>query len=303
MNYGLLDKRKLNRRRVLEFEKELQAKLKTLPDIERDIQEISNKRRIWLEQISSTDDSSSDIFMKKIQLLKLRTQLNSAKVTLDVCRMESHYEAQAVNYLSACTQPLGYEETQSSRDVELAKLIRQGSDSLALVLEQSLQHRLQLGSENYDLNDELLRLKQEVIVQQIKEAEEFQEKIEYYSSKMTATIDHTKENYKRVTEEYLILRHNARVAHELLLRRQNGATVAREELQACLDKIILEAEHQREKMERVSMAEVKLLTNDLRKEVIQKEAEYEELSIQVRELLKQRRKEIAKLSQVCRQVL
>ena len=285
----------LNRERVVEFENEMRAKLATLANVERDIAEVSQKRRTWLQSISRSDESGLDVFIAKLNLLKLRAQMSSLQMTRDVVTLEGHYESQELNYLVEATQPMEENETEAQRKAALLRLQREDSDMMLKFLEQSLQYRIQLGNTNYELQSALSLIVNEIGLQQIAEEAEFNEKVAFYTSRMQKSVDISNKHYKRLTEEYLILRHNARVAKEVLTRSQNDAAKARTELQGCLDSIIHEAAVQREKMEKNSSAELTFLTADLRGEVIRKEAEAEALALRVRLLKSRQKKEVSTL--------
>jgi hypothetical protein len=290
----------LNRERVLEFEKEMLAKLATLADVERDIADVSQKRRSWLENISRADDTGLDTYIAKLNILRLRAQLSALYMSLDVTRLEGHYEAQTLNYLVAATQPLEDDETPDKRKSVLLQLQRQDNDKMLVFLEHSLQHRIQLGNTNYDLQAQLNILTNEVGLQQEAEEQEFREKVAFYTSRMQHAMEESQRHYRRITEEYLILRHNARVAKEVLTRSQNDAAQARAELQGCLDGILCEAGAQREKMEKNAVAELKFMTEDLRGEVIRKEQDLENATMRVKVLKSRQKKEVSTLKKELR---
>lgn len=290
----------LNRERVLEFEKEMLAKLATLTDVERDIADISQKRKAWLENISKADDTDHDVYIAKLNVLRLRSQLSALYMTLDVTRLEGHYEAQTLNYLVASTQPLDDDETPEKRKIALLQLQRIDNDKLLGFLENSLQYRIQLGNTNYDLQSQLTMLTNEIGLQQESEEQEFREKVAFYTSRMQHSMEVSKRHYQRIAEEYLILRHNARVAKEVLSRSQNDAAQARAELQGCLDGILAEAGAQREKMEKHAAAELKFMTEDLRADVIRKEIELESAALRVKHLKSRQRKEVSALKKELR---
>lgn len=105
-------------------------------------------------------------------------------------------------------------------------------------LRNSLDVRSALATRNFSLRQQLQQMKQTVQLEQERRAEEFEEKIAAYAQKMQSALARSKEGFERITAEYLILRHNARMAKEVLVRGQNDATTAREELQLCLAKIV-----------------------------------------------------------------
>ena len=83
--------------------------------------------------------------------------------------------------------------------------------------------------------------------------------------------------------EYLVLRHNAKVARDILARNQKKNQDERQQLQDRLDQLIVESDAQKEKMEKITASELKVLTNDIRTKVILKEREFEEITARLEE--------------------
>ena len=284
MNERELYQRQLNRERVRDFEKEMQGKLDGLDVIHENISKIGKLRKEWLEKISRMDDIDSDNFLKKLEAIKLQAELSSLNMKLDILRLEGHTEAQTLSYLVESTRPLETDESIEDRNAELARLAREHSEEMKEHLEQSLDYRIQLATFNYDLNKELEQHKREVQLEQVAKEEEFEDRVLKYMVKLQESMQRSQSHQQKITSEYLVLRHNARMTQEVLRRSQNDASTAREELQYCLDQIVAEAAEQRAKVEHSSEAELKLLTEDLRKEVMRKEAELEVLADTVRNL-------------------
>lgn len=66
--------------------------------------------------------------------MKLRAELSSLEMTLDIQRLEGHQEAQALEYLVECTKPLDDDETEEDRQIYLQRLLRFAPPSHALAL-------------------------------------------------------------------------------------------------------------------------------------------------------------------------
>ena len=94
-----------------------------------------------------------------------------------------------------------------------------------------------------------------------------------YVDKLEKACHQSNKHFKDITADYLILRHNARVSKEILIKKQNESSVARETLQIRMEKLLHDANQQRVRMEECANDELRVLTNDVRSEVMKNELE------------------------------
>lgn len=247
MDRQIVQKR-LNRSRVLEFEREVEGKLVSLGRIESEMKEIGDQRRNWLDNISTTHNQGNDVYQKRIELVKVQAEMASLGLKLDSLRLEGHHESQRLAMLVEATRPLKPQETDEQRDFELTMKARRDTDVLRSAIQSSLDYRTQLGNVAYDLTLNLNRLQQQSELEQAQKAEDLKEHLTSYCDRMNESINRAQDNYSEIIKEYLVLRHNAQVVKEILARSQNDASFERQELQKKLDKMVNDAQEQRYKL-------------------------------------------------------
>lgn len=280
--------RRLNRERVLAFELELTQKLEVLNQTELKIQTTSQQRQAWLKNISSTYHSESAIHNKMIQVIQAECELAALQFQLDILRMEGQYDGQKLQLLVEATKPLQSDETQETRNLFLQRKARENSDLLCTALEQSLAMRMRLVDHCHDLKLTLAKIEAQAKVELKVQTEDVQHKLESYQVKMQESANRSNTLYQEVLHDYLVLRHNATVAEEILQRSQLDARKARSELQDCLQRFLAAADEERQKLQVEAAREINLQTADLRKEVMTREQELETLRLRVQRLSKQR---------------
>lgn len=280
--------RTLNRERVLEFETEIADLLKSLLVLKKEMDEVNHHRKEWLHNISQAHTHSTDVYVEKVELIRAQCELSSLNMKLDGLRLEGHYETQTLKMLIEATKPLGQEESEEEREEAMSWLARRNADELRDAIDASLQYRMSLGSFVYDLQTSLESLRLQSETEQRLQEEDWRNNITIFHNNMLESMKKSKGNYQKIIKEYLILRHNSQVAKEILVRSQNDAIAARGELQKCLDHILTEAAGHRQRIEEQSNAELKMLTNDLRHQVIAKEKELEIAQSVVAEIRKQK---------------
>lgn len=280
--------RKLNKDRVLEFEKEFKGKIDEFSDIEKDILGLSAQRHQWFESLRNTESFVADLYFKKLDILKSHAELSALRMSEDALALEAHYEAQVLGYLVASTKPFDEGETEDERTRHLEHLARKDGHALQKILAAHIENRARLSSFNYELSADLKKMTEEIPVLQKHQADEMREKILGNISKMEESKIHFQNNHRRITSEYLVLRHNSKVAKEVLSRSKNDAALARVELQKCLDTIISDAKVHRSKMESLAEVELANTAESMRAEVVQKEGALEQITERVQKLKKER---------------
>lgn len=287
--------RKLNRDRVLEFEAELKEKLQILVAIEKQIHETGIQRKEWLNNISNTYQTESEVHNKMVEVIKAEYDLASLHLKIDLLRLEGQYEDQKLQILMEATRPLEEEETLDERDISLKIKARQNSDVLCAALEQSLETRLKLMDHVHELHTTLLKVNAQAKAEVKTQVDDVKNKLDTYKTRMQLSAQKSQQVYNKILREYLILRHNAHVAEEILQRSQTDAAQARSELQSCLHRLLEEAKNQKDRVVIAAEKELTLQTVDLRTEVMQKEHELEEVMMRVKKLQHQRKNELQDL--------
>mgnify|MGYP006079936973 CR=1 FL=1 len=278
-----------NRIRVLDFEKETEERLDKLKEVEADILSVGQMRSRWLLSVSNIDEVESETFRLKMEVLKAQTELAQVNLEVDKTKLEGHYETQTLNYLVQATKPLDNGESKERRNKSLEHMARENLDDLNAVLRYAVDYRAKIAKSTYDNIIDLAKLRVNNDNRHSAVVEELQERIEQYAERMKEAVITSKKSHQKITGEYLILRHNARVAKEVLLRSQNEAAMARKVLQEKLDRIVEEADVQRDKMETAALAELKIMTDDVRNAVIKRESEVNDIRRNIDQLESQRK--------------
>jgi len=271
------------RQKVIDFEAEMAKRLESLPIIEADILNVGRLRMRWLDCVANIDGFEADLFRKKLDVMKLKSELAAVRLTCEMARIESCYEAQALNQLIAATKPYEHHETDDHRNMELKQTSMRNLNELKENLINSVKVRDSIASKIYYLIGDCERQKLEFISYRETVMEELSSRISTYMEKLTESMEKSKTHHKTIIGEYLVLRHNAKVAKDILARNQKKNQDERVYLQEQLDKLILESEAQKEKMEKITAGELKVLTNDIRTKVILKERELEEVTSRLEE--------------------
>ena len=289
-----MDPVSIARARVHEFEDEMEEKLRKLPEIEEQVKHIGEARRRWLSSVSLVDTIETDVFMRKLEVLKKKAELYQVKIKLDSAKLQRLYELQTLRYLVAATKPYDEDDDDDkSREVYLGNLTNENLEELRTALQKSINLRSAIASQCYELTSDVNRFQVDYESHRKILDEEVTERIKTYITRLEESVAISRRNHKKVTSDYLVLRHNARVARDILLTGKQEAAASRKALQERVDKLVEEAMMQRDRMEKASAAELKLLTNDIRNDVIQKEQELEKCS-EVVEMMKIQRSRACK---------
>ena len=270
-----MDPLSIARQRVHDFELEIEKKISTLSDIEKQIINVGQLRMQWLKSVSTVDSVETETFRNKLEILKLRGEIGAVKLQIYNHRVAGTIETQTLRYLVEATKPYDDGEKQDSRANKLKDIAVENLEELRQCLHQNVSNAQQITNLNYELINECESARMEYEQHRELVVDELNERISQYSERLTEATQQAQKQQKKVTGEYLVLRHNARVARDILLRGQKEAHHAREVLQERLDALVTESHLQREKMEKASEAELKILTDDVRSEVVEKEREVE----------------------------
>lgn len=145
------------------------------------------------------------------------------------------------------------------------------------MLQKSVSLRSSIASSLYGIIAECDKLKMEYQSHRSVLVSHLSDRIQQYVVRLEESVEDSKKNHQTIMGDYLVLRHNAKVARDVLLKGQKEANLTRLNLKQRLDKLVEEAAMQRERMEKAAASELKVLTNDIRDEVISKERELEEI--------------------------
>lgn len=270
------------REKVLSFEAELSSGLSILEIIDREMNALCDMRSSWVTQVSGVGEIEVQTFKNRVETLRKKAETALMDIEIDKIKLEGFYEAQQLKHLIVATRPRDDGETDKQRSKEIDAVISEGMAAIAKAVKKSTRLRQDILSNCEDMNRQLFLLKKEHQDGHKARIQTGIQRVVEYVDHLSNMISDCESKNKRLTNDYLILRHNARVAKEVLVRSQNEANRMRKILQDNIDKLMIESVVQRERVEQSSAEELKTLTNNIRRQVIEKEREYEDINLRVR---------------------
>ena len=234
-------------------------------------------RRNWLESVAGADEIDLEAFQKTLESLKKQAEIIQISVEEDAIRLDFVYEKQQLEMLIEATKPMEDGETDKMRDRRLTALAMEGTNEMRAALEVSVAERRRLADETTDLLRMCDTAKAMYENKGKMRGEEIKKRIDGYIQRLLEGVESGRTRLRGTTRDYLVLRHNAKVATEVLQRSENDAHRQREELQKSLEALTAETALHLERMEHGCREEIKKLTNSVREQVIKKERELEDL--------------------------
>ena len=268
-------RREVYRELVISFENEYKEKVSSLNDLEKDILLVSGRRREWFKNIVSLDHEQAELYRKKVEIYKTRAELASVLLNLDIIRLDGHYETQTLNYLIEVTKPPHIDDSNEEISRNLSEINFKNAIILQDALSFSVDYRAKIASNILEYQLELESLKVEYTSNYYNAIQVIKNRLDAFAYQIKQKANNSESNNKELTGEYLVLRHNARVAQEILTKSKNEAITTREQLQIKFDKFLIDTSKERERIELASKEELKMLTDDMRNKVLRKENEAE----------------------------
>jgi len=265
------------RDRVHAFEGEMEKAIASLTDVEKEIVDMNRMRSGWLKSVAGADEIDLESYEKTLEAFKKQAEIIQISVEEDAIRLDAVYEKQQLQMLVEATKPLEDDETDKVREKRLAALAMEGTVEMKAALEVSVAERRRLCDESADLTRACEMAKGNYQNKGIMRGDEIKKRIQGYIRRLTESVEEGKARVRSTTRDYLVLRHNAKVAAEILQRSENDAHRHREELQRSLEAVVSETAVHMERMEHGCREEVKKLTGSVRENVIRRERELEDL--------------------------
>ena len=265
------------RDRVLEFEREIDERIASLTESEAELISTSSLRQQWLAGVSASVGEDSAVVSKQLELLRAKAELANTQLLVENAKLDAFHEAQTLAYLTAATKPYDDGETAEQRTRALDALVKDNVEGLKEVLSASVARRAGVANAVDELVREVEKLKEEQETSNAVTLKELKGRISKYAAQLRECAAVSKNNYREITGDYLVLRHNTRVAKEILARSQSEASMTRKALEERLQRVKLEAELQKERVTESAAAEIQALTEHIREHLEQREHELEEL--------------------------
>ena len=227
-------------------------------------------------------NSGSEIEELEARLLKLRMDLMRDKMemleadaALELIKTEAVYESQQLRVLVASTRPLEHGERKTDRDKSVAQLSQESTKTVFDAVRRSVERQNLI----MESADEMTR---SVDIFYLDQERRQHRRIDHLNSKFTAYVDNLKEivqrseeKLKNVTSQYLILRHNARIARELLVQSQNNLKIEKEQIIARVRQLRDDVREQLSLGEEKCESQMSAVISQRRTELLKREEELE----------------------------
>jgi hypothetical protein len=247
---NILNSVELARERALGFEEEYAKAIEELHKKEEIARQLTQLRMDWFASETSTSVLENEVFKRKIALLQIRGDIVKTKSIVDKYRLEGYYETQQLKQLIAATKPGSKGDVGGKiRSREMEEVMKEGSEVLTKALQESIMFRQNLLSESTSISNQLDGVMKERDHRAEKYSHLLDESLSQFTSGVEDTYQACEKNCRKVTEQYLVLRHNSRIATELITRSQNESALERKRLQDAI------AECRTMASERISAAE------------------------------------------------
>jgi hypothetical protein len=225
------------RPRILDFEKEIDSRIEALVVYENEILNTALLRKQWIASVSYSDTGESQAFRKKIEILRAQSELSSVHLMIENAKLEDFHDSQTLLYLIAATKPYDEGETGEKRRKTLNSMAKESTEDLKAALTKSTIFHSNIFNTLCSLIQQLDKLKLEHERQNEMVINQLQRRIFQYTVQLRESSFTSKAHEREITGDYLVLRHNSRVAKEILIRSQSEATSARRALQDGINQV------------------------------------------------------------------
>jgi hypothetical protein len=263
------------REKTRNFEFELAATIGKLDVNESKIRNLISHRRDWLSSGTNLEELESTLLKKRIELIRDKLELLRVDSQLEQVRTEAVYENEVLKVLAAATKPLEKGEKKHERDKMIATISHNSTKVVFEAVQKALNHQSLIA----DSADEMNRNVDIFFIDQEQRRhgriELLNAKFEKYISALKTIVGSSEDKLKQVTSQYLVLRHNARIAREVLMTNQSK--IGREK-QILINKITgmrTEVEEQLSSAEIKFESEMNTVVGQRRSEVLRREEELE----------------------------
>ena len=266
----------LARQRAVTFEKEYQDSIQELFKVEVFIKNLLQLRKNWLAKDGVAKRLDFETTNKHFEILKLQADLLSSKVDLDKYTLDSYYEAQQLKQLVEGTKPTEPNDPKGKlREVKMERLMRDGAEDLKRSLTDSILFRQKASSESKRLVSLLDNKFSEKIHRDEMIESDADNTLTMFVDRAKKSLQKAKANLKLVTGNYLVLRHNSRVATEILTKSRNDIAMHRNQLRDRQQRLLQEVEIKKHADDENRKKELEIQIRRQRSEVMKYESELE----------------------------
>lgn len=99
--------KRLNRARLLEFEREIEEKLLSLNGIEQEMKTLGTQRRDWLDNIAHNHVTGSDIYLRRVELVRAQSEQLSLQLKMNILKVSCVCGALHTSFIFLTLLPTG----------------------------------------------------------------------------------------------------------------------------------------------------------------------------------------------------
>lgn len=280
---------------MIAFEREFEKTNQSLLDLGKEISSTELQRKKWLSSLDTSLHEESQLLKKKIQTMKAAVELFEIQLRVDNARLNGFYKTQTVQYLIAATKPYSEGENASIRQESLDRMSKVNTAELKGALKRSVTARSILSCNVELLSEEVRKLQTDYRQQGTAIADEIRDRVTQYADYLRKNSVISKTNDRQITGDYLVLRHNSRVATEIRAKNRMSANLASQALQESLHENTLANALQREREEQSAESELQNLTDRIRCKLSTLERELVELRVRKNDRVRLRKSKIQEL--------
>ena len=264
--------------RLTSFEEELKSSISNIHLVENYILEMAAKRRKWLSNISESEGFEKKWRQKRLDCIRRQIDIHRVEGRIETLRLNESLEILE----RTCSAGIVVNDATQSHRVNLEK----ARDSLL----QSIEIHSKLNNFNSGLLQEVQSIRAEESHRNENRSNNIRNQLKMFAKRLNEYKKVTKANYSKIMNDYLILRHNVRVAKEALALRQNEVYATRSKLQENYEKLMQEINVQKTNKYHYIQKEVDLQLDTLRSDVLRNEEEVQSLRVKLESLTEARKR-------------
>lgn len=226
-------------------------------------------RKKWLLNQESLIYSDCELFHKRIEILEREADILRSDHTLDQYLVEGFYESLELRKLIALTKQ------RSEAGDGFHDIIRSGADELPRILQNSIYNRQIIASGLKNIEGELDKIVIANRQREVDDASNLMNSTSELIAELTDSGGKSRENLNIVTNQYLIIRHNARIATSILADNMSDYEIRSFDLEEGFLTDLKEVEFQIYVEEERGRREVDIQLHSLRSRVMALEAKLE----------------------------
>ena len=232
---------------------------------------------------SNLEDLESALLKNRIDLARDKLEMMEVDAALEQVKTEAVYENQQLKVLAASTKPLDHGEKKTDRDRAVAQVMQESTKVVFDAVARSVDRQ------NFaaDSADDMTRSIDVFFIDQNRRQalriDHLNNKFDSYLSGLETVVQSSEDKLKTVTGQYLILRHNARIAREMLVHSRNQISREKQDIFDRIKQLRADVEQQLSIAEEKCEQQMNAVISQRRTELLRREEELENVWAQLEE--------------------